>query len=95
MLQKWCQEGSQGPLLEAKNRMIFEVGGAIWRPDGVPSLLGAKSGPKIAPGPQNCQKSCKNNQTYVNNRRQKRQNPSKSIKIKSELSLPAGSGQNR
>ena len=95
MLQKWCQEGSQGPPLEAQNQKIFEMVAAIWRPDGVPSLLGAKSGPKIAPGPQNCQKSSKNNQKYVKNRRQKHQNPAKSIKIKSELSLPAGSGQNR
>ena len=95
MLQKWCQEGSQGPLLEAQNEKIFEMGGAIWRPDGVPSLLGAKSGPKIAPGPQNCQKSFKKYKKMVKNRRQKHQNPQKSIKIKSELSLPAGSGQNR
>ena len=42
MLQKLCQEGSQGSPLEAQNHLIFEVGGAIWCPDGVPSLLGAK-----------------------------------------------------
>ena len=62
MLQKLCQEGSQGPPLEAQNRMIFEVGGAIWHPDGVPSLLVAQSGPKLAPGPQNYQKKLPNNQ---------------------------------
>ena len=95
MLQKWCQEGSQGPPLEAQNQTIFEMGGAIWRPDGVPSLLGAKSGPKIAPGPQNCQKMFENNRKYATNHRQKHQNLTKSINIKSELSLPAGSGQNR
>ena len=78
-----------------QNRMIFEVGGVIWRSDGVPRLLGAKSGPQIAPGPQNYQKSSKNNRKYVKNRSQKGQIPQKSIKIKSELSLPAGSGQNR
>ena len=57
MLQKWCQEGSQRPHLEAQSRLVFEMGGAIWHPDGVLSLLGAKSGPKIGPGPQNYQKS--------------------------------------
>ena len=53
MLQKWCQRGSQEPPLEAQNQKSREVRGAIWRPDGVPSLLGAKSGPKITSGPQN------------------------------------------
>ena len=36
-----------------------------------------------------------NKQKIVNNRCQKHQNPPKSININAELSLPAGSGQNR
>ncbi len=60
MLQKWRQEGSQGPPLEAQNQKVAKLRAAIWRPDGVPSLLGAKSGPKLAPEPQNWQKAFKN-----------------------------------
>ena len=56
MLQKWCKRGPRDPLLKAQNQKAIDLGRAIWPPDGVPSLLGAKSGPKIAPGPQNCQK---------------------------------------
>ena len=65
MLQKWCQEGPRDPLLEAQNQKVAKLGGAIWRPDGVPSLLGAKSGPKIAPGPQICRKSSKHKPTFM------------------------------
>ena len=95
MLQKLCQEGSQGPPLEFQNRMIFEVGGAIWRSDGVPRLLDAKSGPKIAPGPQNYQELSKNNEHRSKIVAKNVKIRKKSIKIKSELSLPARSSQNR
>ena len=80
--QKCCKSGAKrgprDPLLEAQNQKSREVRAAIWRPDGVPSLLGAKSGPKIATGPQNCQKSSKDKSKIVAEIIKIRPNPSKS-----------------
>ena len=85
MIATCCKSGAKraprDPYLEAQNQKVVDLCGAIWRPDGVPGLLGAKSGPKIAPGPQNCQKSLKNikNRSNIVAKNVKiRQNPSKS-----------------